>query len=175
MVSGTREAIISFSSTHPNEEVCYFAFDCDPIYGYVLACFNTTDNSLRYVKERQERNLLRGKKILGNDKYRDNAYYYVESLNVPPHCNNTGDFKYQGYSEISFPEWEEYSRSDEYPKSEGHKDDYLDNRVAFIFWQALTQLVEEGAFSNLKLASPTLVGFMFHDQQEIVVRILNMQ
>jgi len=175
LVRGSREAIISFSNSHPDEEICYFAYDCQPSYGYVLTCFNTTDESLRYVSELQEINVQRGHKILDNDRFRHAGYYYVKSLSVSPHCNNTGDFKYQGYTQIFFPEWEEYSESDEYPENEKHQDDYLESRVALIFWHALTQLVDEGAFSKLKLASPTLIGFMFHDEQEVVVRILNIQ
>lgn len=49
--SETIQAIDKFASEYPEEEVCYFAYDTEPCYGYVLTCFNTSQVSIKHVNE----------------------------------------------------------------------------------------------------------------------------
>ncbi|MBA3484014.1 MAG: hypothetical protein H0T51_19595 [Pirellulales bacterium] len=174
LIDGSLAAIDQFATTHPTEEICYFAYDSEPCYGYVLTCFNTTNANSRHVQEWHQRNTSYRKKLLANPTWRDSAYYKVKTNCVLPFCNNTGDFAYQGFTEIKFPEWDECARSDKYPERLNHQDDYLESRVALIFAQALDTLAEGGSFEKLRLASPTLLGFGFHDHDQYVVRMLKL-
>lgn len=171
--SETRRAIGKFASENPNEEVCHFAYDTEPCYGYVLTCFNTSQASIKHVNEWHERNTKYCGELLNNKTWRNCAYYQVKANRVLPYCDNAGDFEYQGFTEINFPEWESFANSEHYPEAPNHEDDYLESRVALIFWKGLQELADAGAFSKLRLATPTLLGFGFHDEEQIVVRMLN--
>ncbi len=169
----TNQAIDKFALEHPNEEVCYFAYDTEPCYGYVLTCFNTTESSIKHVSEWHKRNIKYCGELLDDDVWRNSAYYQVKANSVLPYCDNTGDFEYQGFTEINFPEWEKYANSENYPEPPSHEDDYLESRVALIFWKALQKLSDDGAFTKLNMATPTLLGFGYHDDDPVVVRMLN--
>ena len=169
----TRQAIERFSAENPDKEVCYFAYDSEPCYGYVLTCFNSSESSVKYVRDWHDRSVRYCGERLAKDAWRNCAYYQVKANAVLPFCDNTGDFDYQGFSDINFPEWESLAASEHYPQVASHEDDYLQSRVVLIFWRALQELADEGAFAKLKLASPTLLGFGFHDDDMVVVRMLN--
>jgi hypothetical protein len=174
LLDGTRAAIREFAAKHSTEEVCDFAYDSEPCYGYVLTCFNTTNANFKLVKHLHDSQVAQRKTVLGMPSWRSAAYYQVRSHGVVPYCNNPGYFPYQGFTDIQFPEWEKFAHSDDYPKSERHEDDYLMNRAALILAQALDTLVEDGSFELLKLAHPTRLGFTIHDEPHCIVRILNL-
>jgi hypothetical protein len=174
LLDGSRPAIRRFAAEHPGDEVCYFAFDSEPRYGYVLICFNTSQSNLRHVSEWHEKRVAYRKALLSQQVWRDRAYYQVRTHSVLPFCDNTGDFAYQGFAEVKYPEWQTAAESEEYPQASDDNNDYLQNRVALLFAQALDVLAEEGSFSSLGLACPTLLGFGFHDQEQLIVRMLNL-
>ena len=174
LLDGSRAAIREFAAQHPSEEVCDFAYDSEPCCGYVLTCFNTTKANVKHVKEHHDYQLAQRKRVLAMPSWRAAAYYQVRSHGVVPFCNNTGYFAYQGFSDIQFPEWESFAQSEEYPKPESHEDAYLMSRAALIFAQSLDTLTEDGSFEVLGLASPTLLGFGFHDEPHCVVRMLRL-
>lgn len=174
LLDASRTAIRRFAAEHPADEVCYFAFDSEPRYGYVLTCFNTSQADLRHVHEWHDKQVAYRKELLSQPVWRGHAYYQVKANSVSPFCNNTGDFAYQDFAEVKFPEWQAFAESDDYPEVPNDNDDYLQNRVALLFARALDTLAEEGSFSALRLASPTLLGFAFHDQDQLIVRMLNL-
>jgi hypothetical protein len=174
LVKATRESIESFASEHPTEEVCYFAYDSEPGYGYVLTSFNTTHASLEHARNRHDYHSQYRRQLLDKPVWFDNAYYHARVHSVLPFCNNTGDFAYQSYRNIQFPEWQEFAESPEYVEEDDTDKDYLTNRVARLFCRATDRLVDEHAFDRLRLASPTLIGFAFHDHGQHVLRILNL-
>lgn len=94
---------------------------------------------------------------------------------VLPYNNNTGDFEYQGFAEVSFlEEWQDFVLADDYPgEFEDSEDDYLEYMATVVFSHVIDTLVARGAFDCLKRSSPFLVGFAFHDGPQLVVRILN--
>jgi hypothetical protein len=104
-------------------------------------------------------------------EWRDHAYRKVKVYSVLPFCDDAGDFAYQGFTEIAFPEWTELAKSPDYPE-DFPGGDWLENRVAMIFSEAIDTLAQDGSFDKLRLASPTLLGFGFHDQDQYVVRML---
>jgi hypothetical protein len=174
LTEATKRAVRDFAAQHPSEEICYFAYDSEPRYGYVLLSFNTTQESLRHAQKWHDRHAERRRELLANPTWFDNAYYQVKAHSVMPFCDNTGDFKYQGFSEVRFPEWEAFAASPDYPAPKDDDDDYLANRVARLFSRAIDQLVEDGAFGALRLASPTLLGFGFHDEDMLILRFIGL-
>lgn len=174
LVEQTKAAVERFAAKHPNEEVCYFAYDSEPRYGYVLICLNTTRASLEFAHKQQDYHTQYRRELLGDPVWFDNAYYQAKAHALLPFCNNTGDFAYQGFAEIKFPEWQDYAESAEYPESDDEDDDYLINRAARLFCRATDQLVDQRTFERLQLAKPTLIGFGFHDHDQYVLRMLNL-
>ena len=174
LVEETKAAIQQFAKAHPNEEVSYFAYDSEPRYGYVLTCFDTTQSSLEFTRKRREYHTQYRRKRMADPVWFDNAYYQAKAHALLPFCNNTGDFAYQSFTELHFPEWQEFAESPEYPQAEEDDDDYLINRTARLFCRATDRLVEERAFERLRLARPTLIGFGFHDHDQYVLHMLNL-
>jgi hypothetical protein len=174
LVKTTRESIDSFASEHPSEEVCYFAYDSEPCYGYVLTSFNTTRASLEHARKQHDYHSRYRHQLLEKPVWFDSAYYQAKVHSVLPFCNNTGDFAYQSYRNIAFPEWQQLAESPEYVEQDDTDKDYLTNRVARLFCRATDRLIDEQAFARLRLASPTLLGFGFHDHDQYVLRILNL-
>ena len=173
LVAESKRAINAFSSEHPDEEVCYFAYDSEPCYGYVLTAFNTTRASLATAREQHDYHSRYLVDLLKHPNSAKQAFYHAKSHSVLPFCNNPGDFAYQHFAEIQFPEWQEFYESPDYLEAEKPEDDYLTNRVAHLFCHAIDRLVSEHAFAPLRLASPTLLGFSLHHHTPRVLQILN--
>ena len=171
LVAETRAAIATFAQTHRDEEVCYFAYDAEPHSGYVLTCFNTTRQSQEFVRAQRNDHVAYRQKLLADPVWFQHAYYQAKANAVLPFCNNTGDFGYQGFTTIEFPEWQAFAESAEYPAGDDDSD-YLTNRAARLFCRAFVRLVQEQAFAELKLAQPTLLGFAFHDDEQVIVEML---
>lgn len=174
LVKETKAAIQQFAEQHGSEEVCYFAYDSEPRYGYVLTCFNTSSASLEFTRKQCEYNARYRRKLMRNPVWFDNAYYQTKAHALLPFCNNTGDFAFQGFTRIEFPEWQKYAENPKYPEAEEDDDDYLINRVARLFCRTTDQLVKGRAFEKLNLAAPTLVGFGFHEGGQYVLHLLNL-
>ena len=171
LLDASREAIRKFQREHGDEEVCYFAYDSDPQYGYVLICFNTTEASRRAVASSYSHSIARRAKRLREPAFVESALYTAESTAQLPFCNNTGDFEYQGFAEVKFERWRENAPEADI---EDDHDNPLLNRVAWLLSRAIDTLVDENAFDSLKLASPTLFGFAFHEGAQYVLRMLRL-
>lgn len=174
LVDETKAAIQLFAAQHGSELVCYFAYDSEPCYGYVLTCFNTSRASLEFVREQRNYHTKYRRELMAKPVWFDSAYYQAKTNALLPFCNNTGDFAFQGFTRIEFPEWQEFADSPDYPEAKENDKDYLINRVARLFSRATDQLVDECAFQPIRLARPALVGFGFHDHDQYVLHLLNL-
>lgn len=58
-------------------------------------------------------------------------------------------------------------------QSQVWEEGYLEGSTRLVFWKVLERLIDSGLFSHLHLSSPFRVGYQFHDQELIVLRILN--
>lgn len=102
------------------------------------------------------------------------VYYLAKAHALLPFCNNIGDFEYQDFRQIKFPEWQTYAESPDYLASDEEDDDYLINRVARLFCRAIDHLVEQRSFERLRLSQPFLIRFAFHDHDQHVLHMLNL-
>jgi hypothetical protein len=179
LLDASREAIIRFASEYPEQEICYFCFDSEPYYGYVRLAINTTECSQDFARHWRKRHLDYRKKLYdeSHDTWIKSSKYQMRSTSVAPFCNNPGDFFAIDCADIEFPEWQAYADSDEYPE---HKygdgsDDYLENRCSYMFWQVFESLSSENLFGELRLATPTYLGFVFHDdEQPTILDVINL-
>lgn len=179
LLDKTRKSIFQFRKENPDVVISDFWFDSEPCYGYVLISINSLESAQRLAKEQYEYHVNYRRKLLSDklDVWLDNAYYQIGTHSVSQICTNSGDFDFQQFAEIKFPEWQNYAESSDYPlrpdKRPDHLDDYLESRVSYTFWRVYETLVEENAFLELNLASPTRLGFAFHDGSEYILYLLN--
>jgi hypothetical protein len=184
LVDFTTKELASFAKSHESHQFSYFAFDCNADYGEVLLCLDTPETSVAQAKESQARIAADVRKA----EYADlntvrHIHHTLEGLHgtgILTFGNNTGDFAFQGFAEILFDSWAEFSVSDDYAgnicdewNEEDEGEDYRECKASVMFCRAIDKLVERGAFNCLRMTSPFLVGFGHHDGRQYVVRVLN--
>jgi hypothetical protein len=166
-------AINSFAAEHPDESVCFFAFDADPRYGYVIFAFDTLENNIRSAKKMEEYTTQTRTEQLTQKRYWNRAMYTLCHPPVSVFNTNSGDFAFSQYAEVKFPEWETLVKSADYPKRVERDDDYLDSNARILFWNVAQRLVSENAFKVLAMATPFIIGYGIHDGEEQILRVLN--
>lgn len=167
-------AIQAFAKEHPKAEVCCFFFDCDdPEYGLLHISLDSIQHNIQsakrleqYAIERRDRNLKRA------DGWKSAKHGLVSPV-LSPFNTNGGDFEFDCYRSVEFPVWRELGKSKDYPKSGKHEDDYLTSNARLVMWRVVERLVSEGRFSPLFLASPFMIGYSMHDEEEVILRIQN--
>jgi hypothetical protein len=171
---GTTAAIKRFAREHPDAEVCCFFFDCDePRYGHLSISLDTLENNVRTVKELERFAVENRKKNLGGKSTWKGAKYHIGTPVLSPFNTNSGDFEFTEYDGVMFPAWVKLAEKGNYPKGAADDDDYLESNARLVMWQVAEQLVAEDAFAKLKRASPFLLGYSLHDQEEAILRLLN--
>src|SRR5262249_48743996 len=100
------------------------------------------------------------------------AKYQLTSPALAPFNTNSGVFEYVEYSGVEFPAWARLAETGKYPTGAEHEDDYLESNARLVMWRVAERLVAEDAFAVLKTASPFLVGYGIHDQEEVILRLL---
>ncbi len=175
LLEESREAIARFRIEHPEVTVSDFWFDSEPRYGYVMIALNSEDSAIRFAKEQYDYHVAYRRKLFTEQlkTWLDCAIFQLSVHSVSQVCTNSGDFDFPDFAEVLFPEWQEFAESDDYPQSEDSDRDFLKCRVGYTFWRVLEQLVAEDAFRDLHLASPTRVGFAFHDGPELTQYLIN--
>jgi len=166
-------AIKRFARNQSEEPICFFAFDSEPRYGYVLIAFDTLENNIRSAKSSEQFALERRLKMLAGPDAWQTAKSFLSSPGLSAFNTNTGDFAFQGYSKVKFPEWQELAAKGEYPVGEDWQDDYLESSARLVFWRVTERLVAEEAFQPLRISAPFMVGYGIHDQEEVILRLLN--
>jgi hypothetical protein len=167
-------AIKTFAREHPGRPVCCYFFDCDePRYGHLSISFDTLENNVQAVKELEKYAVeSRAKNLRGKIKW-EWAKYQLSTPVLSPFNTNSGDFEFPEFAEVEFPAWVKLAEKGNYPKGAAHEDDYLESNARLVMWRVAEQLVAEDAFAPLTLASPFLLGYSIHDQEEVILRLLN--
>lgn len=177
LFQATLLALKEFAETHPHEMFCSFAFDCNSDYGEVLLCLDTVEQSRQAARQSEGRAFERRQKY-GSDydvlpQLLTMARGTVCNNDVLPFGDNTGDFAYQGFAEVTFEAWADFTLDDEYPAlPDGEEGDYLQCKAAILLGRVIDRLVAANAFDGLQRTMPFLVGVGFHDGGQYVVRVL---
>jgi hypothetical protein len=166
-------AIHRLAADKLDELICFFAFDSEPRYGYVLICFDTLANNIRSAMRREEFAIKQRQRMLKREDAWESAKYFLNSPVLTPFNTNSGDFAFSQYAKVAFPEWRELHERGDYPESQPNQDDYLESSARLVLWRVAERLIAEKAFQSLLLASPFVVGYGIHDQEETILRILN--
>ena len=101
------------------------------------------------------------------------AKHQVSTPVLSPFNTDSGDFEFPEYADVEFPAWVKLAAKGNYPKGAEHEDDYLESNARLVMWRVAERLVAENAFAPLTLASPFLLGYSIHDQEEVILRMLN--
>ena len=166
------EAVKRFAATHA-VECSHFAFDADALYGYVLCSFDSPGHSLQAARESEEYAIKRRARDLAGEDGWKYATHTLGHPSVAPYCDNTGDFAFQHFAEVTFPEWRAHWESPDSECSEVDGcDDYLGGHVRVLLWQVVERLIEAKIFDVLRMASPFLISYAMHDEEQRVLRVL---
>ncbi len=167
-------AIQGFAKEHGKVEVRCFFFDCDdPHYGLVHISLDSVENNMRSAKQLEQFAIEhRNRNLKGNTSWHS-AKYRLTTPVLSPFNTNGGDFEFGCYRTVEFPAWREFVESKELPQGAEHEDDYLASNARLVMWRVAERLVSEDAFAPLLLASPFMVGYSLHDEEEAILRLLN--
>lgn len=169
----SREAILRFASEHPQARCSFFAYDANPIYGEFFVSFETAEHSLQQAQENEQRAMKRRNQMLGHPEAWRAARHFSSYPVVTEYNAHVGRFAHHMYDPIQVSELEELSASGAYPKGQETEDGYIEGNAHIVLWHVIERLIESSAFSPLTLASPFRVGYQFHDEALVVLRILN--
>jgi hypothetical protein len=159
--------IRQFITDHPDELFSTFAFSVDCLYTGAALNFDTLEHSLAEA-QRHERYQIKHRSQLFADEssWRDARYFVAHYTRRVDDCNLRGSFKYDLVAFVEVPVWEDYFNSNEECAE-------LDGRVIVALWRVVDRLVKVGAFNGLKMSPCFRIAFSFHDDEMIVLRILN--
>jgi hypothetical protein len=163
----SREIIRQFAQAHPTELLSFFAYTVDSEYTGVALNFDTPANSLRKAKAHQRYEVDHRNRLFALAWGWENARYHVAHPTTQiDDFNRQGPWKYKLVEFVPLAAWEEYFRSsEEAPELEG--------RIISALWRVVDRLVEDKAFDGLRRAAPFRIGFGFHDDEMVVLRILD--
>ena len=159
--------IRQFAAEHSDEVFAAFAFTVDSDYAGVALNFDTLKNSLAEAQRTERYQVEHRNRLFATDRGWQNARYYVaHHTNRVDDCNLRGSFRYDLVTFVELPAWEDYfNSSEECPELEG--------RIIVSLWRVVDRLVSSGAFDGLRQSSFFRVAFGFHDDEMIVLRVLN--
>jgi hypothetical protein len=169
----SREAILRFAREYPEARCSFFAYDANPIYGEFLVGFDTAEHSLQQAQEHEQQAMKRRNQMLTLPEAWRYAKYFSTDPVVTAYTPDVGFFAHSMYAHIQVSELDELSRSGAYPKGQETDDDYIEGNARIVLWKVIERLIASNAFSSLTLASPFRVGYQYHDEALVVLRILN--
>jgi hypothetical protein len=167
-------AIKQFARENPETEVCCFFFDCDdPRYGHISISLDTLQNNLESAKQLEQFAIENRETMLKEESAWRSARYQLGHPVISAFNTNSGDFEFVEFADVEFPAWEKLAEKGNYPKGADHEDDYLESNARLVMWRVAERLVAEHAFQVLNLASPFILGYSIHDQEEVILRLIN--
>jgi hypothetical protein len=166
--------IEDFGMAHPEEEVCYLAYDVNAHEGEIRIGLDTTENSKIWAQKEAARLVHQ----IHDYSQSNGSWQFINGvmsqLSFLPFSNQVTNFKYPNYSEIKFRGWQTFIESDDYPNYHFPKaEDYLEGKMVFVFWHVVQQLIKQKKLRTLAIASPFYVGYRFHNQAQVVLRMIN--
>jgi hypothetical protein len=169
----SQEAILRFATEYPKAICSFFAYDTNPIYGEFFVSFETAKHSLQQAQENEQQAMKRRTQMLSHPWSWRGARHFSAYPAVMEYTPSVGLFAHHMYELIQVSELDELSRSGAYPKGHETDDDYIEGNARIVLWKVIERLIASDAFSPLSLTSPFRVGYQFHDETLIVLRILN--
>jgi hypothetical protein len=166
-------AIRKFARERSEQPVCFFAFDANPRYGDVQIAFDTLENNIRSAKELEQFAIERRERMLSGEDAWQSAKYFLGTPVLDAFNTDMGDFAFKECAKIQFPDWEELAEEGGYPVGADYQDDYVDSSARLVMWRVAKRLVAEEAFKVLRLDLPFMVGYGIHDEEDVILYLLN--
>jgi len=162
------QAIIQkFGQEHPDESVSFFFFTVDSEFTGVGLNFDTPANSLRKAKAHQRREVEYRNRLFALERgWRDARYFATHASRQIDDFNRWGPWEYHVYEFVEVAAWAEYF----YGREEASE---LEDRIITAVWRVVDRLVQAKTFDVLRRAAPFRIGFGFHDDAMVVLRILD--
>jgi hypothetical protein len=163
----TRQILRRFATDHPEEFCSFMLYTVDADYAGVGINLDTPANSMRRAQAHQRHQIQYRNEIFAEDRGWETARHAVaHPTNRIEDWNHSDPFKYELLEFVPLPAWEKYAQAE----PEGEE---LEGRVIVSLWRVVERLVEAGAFEPLRRTPPFRIGFAFHDDEMIVLRILD--
>ena len=100
-----------------------------------------------------------------NHSWKNARYFVAHPTTRMSDWNRRGQWKYDLISFVELSVWEAYFNQEESPELEG--------RIIVTLWRVVERLVADKVFDGLQMSSPFRIAFCFHDDETIVLRLLN--
>jgi hypothetical protein len=166
-------AIARFAQEHSNEFCSFFAYAWTIVDGDFSICLDILSNALQAARESEQAAIEQRMQMLRGTQSWRNAHYFLTNLSIIDYASGVDLFTYPRYEHVQVDGWNAFATNEALPKSQSREDTYLEGNVRLVIWRVLEGLLEERLFDSLLLASPFRVGYQFHDQKLVVLRILN--
>ncbi len=164
----TQIILRQFAHEHPDELVSLFFYTVDSEFTGVGVNFDTPGNSLREAKAHQRYEIEYRDQLFAAERgLQEEARYFVAHPGRQiDDFNRCGPWKYHVFEFVELPAWEAYvNSSKEAPELEG--------RIITALWRVSDRLVKTNAFDLLRRMAPFRIAFAFHDDEMVVLRILD--
>lgn len=163
----SQEVIRQFASEHTNEVFSLFAYSVDCEFTGAALNFDTRENALKKARRQESSRIKHLNSLFALEHRWEHARYEIAH-----HTNRMIDFnlrsswKYNLVAFVELPVWENFFNSDEETSE-------LEGRIIVSLWRVVDRLVAAGVFDVIHQGEPFRIAFGFHDDETIVMRILN--
>ena len=162
-----------FATDNPDQIVSAFGFDSEPCYGYALIAIETPATAFAVAADRETRQIENRYRYFARADAWKRAKSYT-SREAIDYSDSTGYFAYPNLETVQFSGWEVFANGDSYPEPDkATNPDYMEGHACLMFWRVSERLIAQGAFDALKLWTPFRIGFNFHDERFVTLRMLN--
>ncbi|WP_165066686.1 hypothetical protein [Paludisphaera rhizosphaerae] len=166
----SRTAIQNFGRQHPGESFSLFAYVVDSLFTGVSLNFDTASNSLSEAMRHQQRKERIRNQVFEQDRGWEQARYLVaEPSQQIRDFNHHGSWRHELIEFVPLPEWGTFFAECD----DDQQGEELEGRVIVSLWRVVERLVQANAFDGLTRVAPFRLGFQFHDDEFVVLRILD--
>lgn len=169
----SKKTIERFTREHSDLTCSFFAYSANPLSGEFAISIDTPQHALQQAQKEE----LRVSQWRDGWQHTPNASKYAHEFLKKPNITDYSPivdyFQFAFYEYFLFDGWTTFFDSDSYPEQQSSEDDYLTGNTRIAIWKVIEQLIQEQMFSQLKLAPLFRLGYFFHNEELIVLRILN--
>lgn len=169
----SKRAIDRFAVEHSKESCSFLAYAWIGEGEEISLCIDISDSAIRSAQENEQEILTQRLILLRLREAWKVARHFLNEPKVNEYAPGVDLFKYGPYVDIRLEHWDEVINQQPYPAHRQTEDDYLSGNIRILIWKCIERLITENVLDVLQLASPFHLGYQFHDEEIIVLRILN--
>jgi len=166
-------ALRRFTVEHADEICSFFAYAVDPYAAGYEVCLDIYTNGIRAAMQHERRTFGRRHEGAKRPQGWKQAHHWLDIPRIVDYTPSAGSFAFAGYASGEIEQWEAYLTEDEKHPHKEDENSYLEGNWRIAIWRAIEQLIKMQAFDGLRLSSPFRLGYELHDEELVVLRILN--